>query len=290
MPFDFVAPFDLVIAVDWSAAQGRRPTPGPNRCWVAWAAADGHRSEPVYAPTRLEAEALVRGIIDRHAGARVWVGVDVSIGYPLANDGSAVLPTGRALVAMLAGMTRDDAAGRNNRFEVAGELNRRIAAITGAADGPFWGRPESAASPGLPARRPERTGVRAYREVERRLREGGRARPKSPWQLAGAGSVGGQALTAAPMIHRLITEAGGRLWPWEDLGPGEPGVLVGEIYPSLWTPGARVDAPCSRGAGLPRCRDAQQVIDTAAALIGSGPGVPMAAEARMEGWIAGVAG
>jgi len=50
----------------------------------------------------------------------VLVGFDFAFGYPA----EAGLPAGRALCARLASLVRDEAHGANNRFEVAGLLNR----------------------------------------------------------------------------------------------------------------------------------------------------------------------
>jgi len=282
--------FDLVIIADWSAAQGRRPEPCEDRCWLAWGLADESpeaRSEPIYCPTRLEAEDRIRELLESHAGARTLLGIDVAIGYPLSDAGEPVLPTGRELIARLAPHITDDRSGNNNRFEVAATLNREIRSVTGAAHGPFWGRPKDLDLPDLPMTRPEGTGVRKLRACDVAARRQTKTKPKSPWQLAGAGSVGSQSLMAAPMIHRLLTDAalGGRghLWPYEAVAPDRPAgaFTIAEIYPSMFEPLA------------PKYwyKDARQVCDTRDALLDRGvsaevAGIPQPPYA--DGWILGI--
>lgn len=284
------SPFDLVIIADWSAAKGRKPEPCEDRCWLAWGLASdpaGGRSEPVYCPTRLEAEDRIRELLESHPGARTLVGIDVAIGYPVSDLGERVLPTGRDLIARLARDITDDRSGDNNRFEVAAALNQEIRAKTGAEHGPFWGRPREADLPGLPMTRPESTGVRKLRACDVAARQQTKTKPKSPWQLAGAGSVGSQTLMAAPMIQRLLSDqvVGGRcrFWPFEDIPRGHvaDAITIAEVYPSMFPQLA------------PRYwyRDARQVCDTRDGLLASTH--PATTEtlppaATTEGWIFGL--
>ncbi|GIW74366.1 MAG: hypothetical protein KatS3mg103_0888 [Phycisphaerales bacterium] len=276
-------PFDLVIACDWSAGQGRSARPRPDRCWLAWSS----RSQPdpavAYAPTRLEAEAAIVRLLHEHADARTLLGIDVAIGYPLDDSGRPVLPIGRELCAMLAGMIRDDELGRNNRFEVAAALNARIARRTGAPLGPFWGRPASQAHlQDLPAHRPTGTRVRPLRSVDRLARRPG-SRPQSPWQLLGVGCVGSQSLMALGMLHRLLHEPGladrAHLWPFEPVPKVPASITIAEIYPSMLPTDAHDHW----------CKDARQVL-AACRWLRTLPGVPTPAhpDAAMEGWILGV--
>jgi len=108
-----------------------------DRCWVAWGGAGARRPAPRYFRTRPDAEAFIFGLLVGEPGPAL-VGFDFAFGYPA----DAGLPAGRALCARLDGLIRDEADGANNRFEVAGILNREIqAALGGGFDGPFWGHP-----------------------------------------------------------------------------------------------------------------------------------------------------
>lgn len=168
------------------------------------------------------------------------VGFDFPFGYP---HGSG-LGGGRALAARLARLVIDDADGRNNRFAVAERLNR-----TFGAPGPFWGKPSAPRKPAFDSFR-----FSEHREAERFLHARG-WRPMSVWQVAYAGSVGGQVLTGLPAIHRLVHHralAGRtRIWPFETGWQRRlDGVVVAEIWPSLAMHG-RMRHPI---------RDARQVV------------------------------
>lgn len=278
--------FDAVIACDWSAEQGRKPTPQENRCWLAWGTSD-NRSEPEYMPTRLEAEDRIRDLLDGPlAGARTLVGFDFAIGYPLAEDAKPVLPVGRELCRMMGSMITDDRSGVNNRFHVGAHLNQIIRQITGAEAGPFWGRPKDLDLPDLPMKRPARTGVNKLREPELAARRQTKTKPKSPWQLAGIGSVGGQSLVGLAAVHRLLTDLGdrARLWPFESPGTEAGTVTIAEIYPSLFE---------QRSPGY-WYKDARQVVDTRDALLDHPePGELLPTfkgpDDADEGWILGIA-
>jgi len=110
---------------------------------------------------------------------------------------------------------------------------------------PFWGRP------GKP--RPELS--QHLRATEAGIAPVGGIRPKSTFQIGGAGSVGTGALRGFPFLARLRA-AGFAIWPID--APARPPVAV-EIYPRLLT-GAVVksdrDARCAylaeRHPGIPR--------------------------------------
>ena len=194
--------FRLVVVADWSAASTRGPVrPARDRCWVAWGRAGESRPAPRYFRTRLEAEGFILGLLVGEPGAAL-VGFDFAFGYPA----DARLPAGRALCAKLDGLIRDEADGANNRFEVAGSLNREIqAAFGGGFEGPFWGHPAGHAYPHLSATRPRPFPPRISdgRLVERRLAS---RRIQSPWKLFTRASVGSQTLLGLPAVHRLLTD------------------------------------------------------------------------------------
>jgi hypothetical protein len=87
-----------------------------------------------------------------------------------------------------------------------------------ACEPPFWGRPGTKAQVlGDP-----------YRQTEKALG----ARPKSVFQIGGAGAVGTGSLRGMRHLADLA-HAGFSIWPFD--GPGWP--LAVEIYPRLFTPG-----------------------------------------------------
>lgn len=276
--------FDLVIACDWSAAKGRKPEPGEDRCWLAWRTAGDERPDPEYMPTRLEAEARVRELIIEHAQARTLVGFDFAIGYPLSDEGKPVLPVGRDLCAFMADRITDDPSGVNNRFEVAEGLNTVVRGQTGATHGPFWGRPkEMRHLVGLPMGREKPTGIPQFRAAESAARGAGGGKPQSPWKLAGIGSVGSQSLMGLPTIHRLLNDPAiaprAHLWPFEPVPERSDAVTFAEIYPTLFP----------QNAPKHWYRDARQVVDSRDAMWGLQElAQPTHEHATVEGWILGV--
>lgn len=107
---------------------------------------------------------------------------------------------------------------------------------------PFWGRPG----------RPKKVVDSELRACESALGRLGRTRPKSIFQIGGAGAVGTGSLRGMPALRHLRT-AGWQIWPFD--APGHPMVL--EIYPRLFAPDVRKSSPAARVAhlaslGLPR--------------------------------------
>jgi precorrin-8X/cobalt-precorrin-8 methylmutase len=197
--------------------------------------------------TRRQAEREIAAVID--GGRRTLLAVDASLGYPVGSaswfglDGG---PPWRAMWHHLAHSLTDDDRNRNNRFEVAAELNRRRATA-----GPFWGRPPSAVIDGLGTRKPTEFPVPEFRHAERRLLDGGR-RPASCWQLLGAGSVGGQTLTLLPVLERLRRAGAAEVWPFTT-GCSVPVVTSGTVVAETWPTAYDLELPCDR------VRDAAQV-------------------------------
>jgi hypothetical protein len=209
--------------------------PVRDRCWVAWGGAEARRPAPHYFRTRPDAEALIFGLLVGEPGP-VLVGFDFAFGYPA----DAGLPAGRALCARLYSLIRDAPDGANNRFEVAGILNREIqAAFGGGFDGPFWGHPSGHSYAHLSSTRPRPFPPRISdgRLVERRLAA---RHIQSPWKLFTRASVGSQTLVGLPAVHRLLTDpalaARTRLWPFEtawDAAIGGDSIVIAELWPSL---------------------------------------------------------
>lgn len=111
---------------------------------------------------------------------------------------------------------------------------------------PFWG------CPGKP--RPELgSGSDHYRRTEHEVRRATRFKPKSVFQIGGAGSVGTGSLRGMPILHSREA-AGFSIWPFS--GSGWP--LMVEIYPRLLT-GVVVKADATeRHAHLYKYRDAME--------------------------------
>ena len=229
--------FDAYVMVDWSAAA--KPVTGADSIWIALAErrADGSLDlrAPLNPPTRHEAAAwLLDALSDLTArGRRVLLGIDVCLGLPQGTAARLGLreKTWRGLWKALAVRLADAPDNANDRFALAGALNRAL----GDAEGPFWGHPAGPSPDGLAATKPAVSSFADLRLCETRLKGA-----KSPWQMHGAGSVGGQSLTAWPRLwalrnHPQLADAA-RVWPFETgfgLPEGDgPAVVIAEVYPS----------------------------------------------------------
>lgn len=224
--------FDVHVAVDWSAAG--RPRQGRDSIWVAVATRGGGMRFHNPA-TRAAAEALLDRLLAAATarGQRVLVGIDVALGFPAGTAAALGVRDWRGVLARVAAEVHDDEANRNDRFHAAARLN---AAMSGG-DGPFWFNGLTEDIPGLPRRRPEGWGL--FLPGVRRRVEAEVAGAQEVWKMGGAGAVGGQSLTAIPVIERLRARHGLALWPFE--WPAADGRhVVAEIFPSLFaiTPAA----------------------------------------------------
>jgi hypothetical protein len=245
--------FDVIVVLDWSAAS--RPVTGPNSIWQATVGADAGGSVLVNHRTRSDAAESLRSTLRDGTGRRVLVGIDASLGYcaGLADalaldvgsvaDGAVRAEPWRAVWRLLAELVEDGFDNRNNRFEVAAHLNARLT----AGPAPFWGCPSAQAGPTLAPTRPPfpvRCGDRwlaEHRACEAAVRAGGRW-VSSTWQTSYAGSVGGQALTAIPVLDGLLEdpEIGPRceVWPFSSgfadpaSSPGDT-IIIAEVWPSM---------------------------------------------------------
>ena len=216
-------PFHRLIAIDFSAAA--KPTLGANSLWMAISEGDGAvRTRNV--ATRHELADRLVALCQRPG--RTLVVIDVALGWPSGFATSLGLK-GRPFEqspALLAALTLDDCHNVNNRFDVANELNRR-------AGGPlFWGHPKGRHYSHLSPTTMHRaesfpSTVAARRLLERNV--GGVI--KSPFQLAGAGAVGGQSIVAQAFLHRLARRLDFSVWPFCG---GDAAVVVGECYFSLF--------------------------------------------------------
>ena len=286
--------FDAYLMVDWSA-EGR-PKRGPDSIWYCLARRRGRGLvvEALENPaTRAEAREALAGLLARVPG-RVLAGFDFPNAYPrgFARRAGFRGRPWRAVWDGLAGLIEDRDDNRNNRFEVAKRLNRRIS----GGPFPFWGCHTTYAGPELSPRRPDRYAAEGL--AERRLCEAFVPRTQPCWKLAYTGSVGSQALTGIPVQRALrdhpALRAETRVWPFETgLGAEtEARVVLAEMYPSL--------APLELGEG--EVKDQRQVSAAARffaardaagllALDLAGPAGLSAPERRLvereEGWLLG---
>jgi precorrin-8X/cobalt-precorrin-8 methylmutase len=217
--------FDRYVAVDWSASS--TPKLGRDSIWVAIGGGGGVDLHNL--ATRAAAAALLDDLV-ASAHDRVLIGFDFPFGYPTGMAAALGLRghPATAVRGLVTEVVIDDDRNRNNRFEVAGRLNRRI----GDPAGPFWGRPAARFVEGLDTTKPRPFGRPELRSAERWCRANGRY-PFSCWQLLGAGSVGGQVLVGLPVLERLDRHPHAAIWPF-DGDVGHPGVLLAEIWPSAF--------------------------------------------------------
>ncbi len=226
-------PFDAVIVVDWSSASSPSPVrPSGNAIWIGEAGPGGEESR--YCRTRTEAEAEIGRRIDRlrSAGRRVLVGFDFPQGYPAGFATRLTgVPSAQSIWAWIAKRLTDGPDNKNTRFQLADGINARF-----GGRGPFWGRPGQYDLPHLPARK--HVDYPALGLAERRTVETLVPRAQPVWKLYTTGSVGAQALTGMPVIHRLSQRPDTSVWPFE--GPDRP-VVLAEVYPSLLAAEVRAD-------------------------------------------------
>ena len=244
--------FDRYVVVDWSAAS--RPVTGADSIWIA--VLDDAAPELHNPSTRSAGAAILQGL--RGSDRRTLLTVDVSLGFPAGTAAFFDLdaqPPWRAMWRVISELLVDRDDNRNNRFEVADELNRR----GGHRPGPFWGRPAARDLADLRPTKPQSFPIGEFRCCEQALREQGR-RPASGWQLLGAGSVGSQTLTLLPLLDDLLADGGVEIWPFttgpspHPLAPGA--ILVAETWPTMFDPEVPIGT----------VRDAAQVVTVATAL------------------------
>lgn len=232
--------FDRIVVVDWSAAG--RPVRGADSIWIGT-----DRDPPENPPTRAAAADRIDRILARAADRqeRLLIGVDFAFGHPA---GLARAIAGRddalALWDHLAEAHRDDAANDTNYRAVAAAMNRTLRHPV------FWGDGRREATPDLPRLRPPPHPTIAAHRATEAPRPGG-PRPKSPFQLAGAGAVGAQSLTGIPRLNRLRRALGDRVAVWPFQPWRDAPVILAEVYPSMLGD--------LRGHPGHPCRDAAQV-------------------------------
>jgi hypothetical protein len=212
-----------VIAIDWSGAR----TGAKNKIWVA-EAADGRLLRLECGRSREETVRHLAAL--RTQGDPVVVGLDFGFSFPAWYM-------------------------RERRFECAADAWRWLATgqqcdeLLAACRPPFWGAPA----------RPCPRDVELLRRTEWAVKKAEGVRPKSVFQVGGAGAVGTGSLRGMRALDGLRRE-GYAIWPFDDASRA----TVCEIYPRLFTgrvnksdPEARRARLESIGSGLPRvCFDA----------------------------------
>lgn len=269
--------FDRVLMVDWSGGNDRGPTPKKDAIWIGAARRD-NEDDPLYKRNRQQAEDWLTQTIEGAlaGGERLLVGFDFPFGYPAGftravTGGDDPFALWDWLEARI-----EDAPLANNRWQVAGALNRLFPGI-----GPFWGNGGKADVPDLPRKGRARDfrGLPERRAVEQRL-----PRAFTCWQLAGAGAVGSQVLMGLPVLARLRRRFGQRItvWPFE---AAEGQVVLAEIWPSL------IDSAVREMSRPGDIRDAVQVRVMARAFANLAPtdlARMLAVRDAEEGWILGL--
>lgn len=233
--------FDAYVVVDWSARSVA--SLGADSIWYAAFVRENGTLKRIAlrnVATRAEAREELAGLLANFAakGKATLVGFDFPFGFPagLARALGLRGKSWRAVWDHLASEITDGPKNRNNRFEVAKDLNKRIS----GEPFPFWGCPPKQTGPYLVARgrRPHGAGDLSERRVTDRWVRG----PQPVWKLLGVGSVGSQALLGIPVVHALRRDPRlrrhARIWPLETgLVPlartKGPRIVFAEVYPSM---------------------------------------------------------
>jgi hypothetical protein len=238
--------FDSFVIVDWSAAN--LPRIGRDSIWICRRCGD--HETLVNPPTRQAAKALLADWLTAALARenRVLLGFDFPFGYPAGFAARLGLPGSpwRAVWDEIASLIADDEHNRNNRFDVAESLNKRV------SDGPFpfWGCPAAPTRThlcGKHHRRHESEGLAERRVVDLYIPS---AQPC--WKLLGVGSVGGQALTGIPVARALRDDPRWyqqtKVWPFETglCARFEARIVIAEVYPSLWAVSPAAGEPKDR--------------------------------------------
>ena len=267
--------FDRILIVDWSAAG--TPCRGANSIWIG---SDG--AEAVNPETRKRAWKLLGCQLSRaqKAGQRVLIGVDFAFGHP---SGVAAMVTGQAAAMALwdhlAALHQDDDRNASNYRDLAAQMNRQIGRPV------FWGNGRKQQIADLPRLKPPaHPDLPEHRATETAITG---ARPKSPFQLAGAGSVGAQSLTGIPWLARLRDRQDARVWPFQDWQDAP--VVLAEVYPSIigGQLGAGTGFGCLDEAQVTVLARALRVLDDKDALLPMFAPDPRIADLMAEGQILG---
>ena len=226
--------FDTIIAVDWSARSSPSPVkPVKDAIYLCiFRLCEGECRHPEYYRTRFSLMARIYEVleVELSLGRRTLIGFDFNLGYPI---GFAKQLTGEvfglAVWRWISERLEDNIENKNNRFEVAAQVNAMFPGV-----GPFWGAPHNVRYDQLPQKGTDRFGhgMREFRETEIVSKTA-----QSAWKLFTTGSVGSQALLGIHHLFRLKSWLGQRsvVFPLETGHTiPEHAVIIGEIYPSYY--------------------------------------------------------
>ena len=239
--------FDAYMIVDWSAAA--KPVTGANSIWIGIRARDAHlkfRFTCANPKTRLAARHFIKEMAEKliARGDKLLIGCDFALGYPSGTASAIGLDTSdgapwRAMQSHLFGKIKEQADNSNARFALAAGMNYAIS----QGPHPFWGAPKKDRVSTLAETKGDfsaNDSLPEFRLAESWIKSTFKARPKSVWQLLGAGAVGSQSLLGIPAVAYLRHEIeGARIWPFElDLAPltrsalSDVTCVIAEVYPS----------------------------------------------------------
>lgn len=245
--------FDVYMAVDWSSTSSPTSlTPRRDALWLGESSVEVATNSMVehetYWRTRRQCVEHIQNRLLYHTGEgrRVFLGFDFAYGYPkgfskaLGLHGNA--PPWRQVWDEISRLIADDESNRNNRFQVAAQLNGQCG---GATPGPFWGCPANAGRETLTRKSPRypylaRGGLplQRWRLTDRVV---GGVQPV--WKLTYPGSVGRQCLVGIPAVKVLrdhpSLSALSSVWPFETGFTSKPTpesgpfILHTEIWPGI---------------------------------------------------------
>ncbi|KIC16089.1 molybdopterin-binding protein [Leisingera sp. ANG-Vp] len=274
--------FDTVLAADWSAAKRKPERPSKDAIWLG-VARNGCAEQQTYCRSRQEAEAWISSFLaaEQAAGRRVLAVFDFPFGYP---RGFARRVTGSddpfALWQWLEERIEDTEDGSNNRFEVASAMNRLF-----AGPGPFWGKPDEKAWPGIPYRK---SGIRYEDVTERRRADLAAKAASSCFQLFFNPTVGSQILMGLPVLQRLRLRHQAAVWPFEKVAAAQ--IVFAEVWPGLIEPAVK-SAMAAAGPDEIRDRVQMRLLSQALSRLQPEELADMLAaapdEAQEEAWILG---
>lgn len=267
--------FDTVIMVDWSGGNDRGASPKKDAIWTC-IARNGQTEPPLYHRNRQIAERYLIDTLTAEcaAGRRTLAAFDLCFAYP-TGFAKRLIGTDDPLALwdwFAARVT--DTPKDNNRFALAGQINTAFPGI-----GPFWGngRPDHDVDH-LPRKGRDRSG---HGLPEHRATDRAAPGAFSPWQLSGAGAVGGQVIMGLPMLSCLRHHFAPAVSVWPFQPPDTP-IVLAETYFSLLPASLLTDHPI---------RDAAQVMLYArafSALTADRWHRVLAHDPTPEGWVLGL--
>ncbi|MEP5758588.1 MAG: molybdenum cofactor synthesis domain-containing protein [Litoreibacter sp.] len=213
--------FDAYIIVGWSSENDRGATPKKDAIWIGEVG-----QEPIYMRNRHLAEEWLGNRIKRsiEVKQRLAIGFDFPFGYP-SGFGESLTGSSDPLKVWdwLEGEIEDH-PDRNNRFDVAGQINQMFDGV-----GPFWANGLPRDIDHLPRKANERT---SNQFPERRLAETRAKGRFTCWQMAGADATGSRAFTGLPTLSRLRKAFPEQIsvWPFEPL---DTRITFIEVWPAL---------------------------------------------------------